>query len=174
MAVPNHLPDPEDHGEALGGRSAAAREHEQSVLDHYAADMTGSAAEKLAAQLVPVVQDGGSFGRTSKPVVDRATRARDWSRIWGPAIAGTAVTGTAVAVLPLPGPLSLYVLAIGAFGWWHCAGRPGFTESIQMAYYAIRDSGSWIRRHVEALSRRRARYETRRTTNDPKPSKKEK
>lgn len=171
MAIPNPLPDPEDHGEALGGRSDAAKAHEQSVLDALATDMVGTAAEALAAQLVPVVQDGGSFGRTTKPVVDRATRARDWARIWGPAIAGTAVAATAVAVLPLPGPLSLYVLAIAAFGWWHCAGRPGVIESIQMLAYAIADAGNWIKRHVEALSRRRAHYEGRRTS---APIKKEK
>ncbi|MEV6064875.1 hypothetical protein AB0L62_33160 [Nocardia asteroides] len=169
MAVPNPLPDPEDHGEVLGGRGESV--HEQSVLDALATDMVGSAAEKLAAQLVPVVQDGGNFGRTTKPVVDRATRARDWARIWGPAIAGTAVAGAAVAVLPLPGPLSLYVLAVAAFGWWHCAGRPGAVETVEMAYYAVLDGGSWIRRHVEALAVRRARYETRRTTNNPKKEK---
>lgn len=168
MAIPNPLPDPEDHGEVLGGRSEAAKAREQSVLDALATDMVGSAAEKLAAQLVPVVQDGGQLGRTAKPVVDRATRARDWARIWGPAIAGTAVAGTAVTVLPLPGPLSLYVLAVAAFGWWHCAGRPGAVETVQMAYYAVVDAGAWIKRHVEALSVRRARYETRRTTNDPR------
>lgn len=170
MAVPNPLPDPEDHGEVLGGRGESA--HEQSVLNALATDMVGSAAEKLAAQLVPVVQDGGQFGRTAKPVVKRATRARDWARIWGPAIAGTGVAVTAVTVLPLPGPLSLYVLAVAAFGWWHCAGRPGAIETVQMAYYAVLDAGSWIRRHVETLSRRRARYEIRRTTNNPKKKEK--
>lgn len=171
MAVPNPLPDPDEHGEdLLGGGLTAPQQAQLAALED---DLDGSAAAKLAAQLVPVTQDGGQFGRVAKPHVKRATRVHDWARIWGPAVAGTAVAGTAVAVLPLPGPLSLYVLAIGAFGWWHCAGRPGFTESIQMAYYAVRDSGSWIRRHVEALARRRARYETRRTTNNP-PSKKEK
>ncbi|TDP38752.1 hypothetical protein [Nocardia ignorata] len=171
MAIPNPLPDPEDHGEVLGGGNDAAREHEQSVLDRYAADMTGTTAAKLAAQLVPVVPDGGNIGRTAKPVVDRVTRARDWARIWGPAVAGTAVAGTAVAVLPLPGPLAVYVLAIAAFGWWHCAGRPGVTETVQMIGYALADTGSWIRRHVETLAVRRARYETRRTTNNPKKEK---
>ncbi|MFD3637594.1 hypothetical protein, partial [Streptomyces sp. NPDC058664] len=119
------------------------------------------------AQLVPVKQDGGVLGRTAKPHVDRATKARDWARIWGPAVAGTAVAATAVAVLPLPGPLALYVLAVAAFGWWHCAGRPGVAESVQMFGYAIADTGSWIRRHVEALAHRRARYETRRTNRNP-------
>ncbi|MFF2086989.1 hypothetical protein ACFVVM_24715 [Nocardia sp. NPDC058176] len=172
MAIPNPLPDPEDDGEAIGGRSAAAKAREQAVLDQLAADMTGTTAEKLAAQLTPVVPDGGQVGRTVKPHVDRATKARDWTRIWGPAIAGTAVAGTAVTVLPLPGPLALYVLAIAAFGWWHCAGRPGAIETAQMAYYAAADAGSWIRRHVEALAQRRAHYETRRTSSNP--NKKEK
>ncbi|MFE6920372.1 hypothetical protein ACFVAV_04925 [Nocardia sp. NPDC057663] len=171
MAIPNHLPEPHDDGEELGGRSAAAKAHEQAVLDSLAADMEGTTAQKLAAQLVPVVQDGGSFGRTVQPHVNRATKVQDWAQIWGPAVAGTAVAGTAVAVLPLPGPLALYVLAVGAFGWWHCAGRPGVVESVQMFVYAITDAGGWIRRHVEALSVRRARYEGRRTSN---PIKKEK
>ncbi|MDO3651180.1 hypothetical protein [Nocardia mangyaensis] len=166
MAVPNPLPDPED-GEALGGRNDAVRAHEQSVLDRYAVDMTGTAAEKLAAQLVPVVPDGGQVGRTVTPHVSRVTRARDWTRVWGPAVAGTAVTGAAVAVLPLPGPLSLYVLAIGAFGWWHCAGRPGVVESVQMLAYAVADASSWVRRHVEALAQRRADYKARRTNTNP-------
>ncbi|MFD3431342.1 hypothetical protein [Nocardia fluminea] len=169
MAIPNHLPDPDEHGEDLlgGGGLTPAQQANLANLD---ADMDGTAAAQLAAQLVPVKQDGGQFGRVAKPHVDRVTKARDWARIWGPAVAGTAVAGTAVAVLPLPGPLSLYVLAIGAFGWWHCAGRPGVIESIQMFGYALADTGSWIRRHVEALAHRRARYETRRTTNNPKPA----
>ena len=164
MAVPNHLPDPDDDGgEDLSGRSASSMAHEQSVLARYADEMTGSAAAKLAAQLVPVVQDGGQLGRTVAPHVDRVTRARDWTRIWGPAIAGTAVAVTAVSVLPLPGPISLYVLAVAAYGWWHCAGRPGVVESVRMLTYAIADAGSWIRRHVEDLAQRRARTENRRT-----------
>ncbi|MFJ2834614.1 hypothetical protein ACIO52_04560 [Nocardia sp. NPDC087230] len=165
MAIPNPLPDPEEHGEDLLGGLTAAEEAQLAVLDE---DMIGSPAAKLAAQLVPVTHDGGQLGRAAKPVVDRATRARDWARIWGPAVAGTAVATAAVTVLPLPGPLSLYVLAVAAFGWWHCAGRPGAVETVQMAYYAVADAGAWIRRHVEALSVRRARYETRRTTNDPR------
>ncbi|MEV0436930.1 hypothetical protein [Nocardia sp. NPDC050413] len=166
MAVPNPLPDPEEHGEDLLGGLTPAQQAQLSALDE---DMDGSPAAKLAAQLVPVKHDGGQFGRTAKPVVDRAARARDWARIWGPAVAGTGVAVAAVTVLPLPGPLSLYVLAVAAFGWWHCAGRPGITETAQMVGYAIADTGSWIRRHVEALAVRRARYETRRTTSDPKP-----
>lgn len=168
MAIPNPLPDPDEHGEDLLGGLTAAEEAQLAALDE---DMDGSPAAKLAAQLVPVKHDGGQFGRTTKPVVDHATRARDWARIWGPAVAGTAAAGVAVAVLPLPGPLSLYVLAVAAFGWWHCAGRPGAVETVQMAYYAVLNAGSWIRRHVEALALRRARYEVRRTTN---PDKKEK
>ncbi|MDO3648664.1 hypothetical protein [Nocardia mangyaensis] len=171
MAIPNQLPDPdpEEHGEDLLGGLTAAEEAQLAAL---ADDLTGSPAARLAAQLVPVAQDGGRVGRTVKPHVDRAAQARDWVRIWGPAVAGTAGAGVAVAVLPLPGPLSLYVLAVAAFGWWHCAGRPGVTESIQMFGYALADTGSWIRRHVEQLAHRRARYETRRTNTNP--AKKEK
>lgn len=172
MAIPNPLPlpDPDEHGEDLLGGLTAAEEAQLAALDE---DMDGSPAAKLAAQLVPVTHDGGSFGRTVKPVVTRANRAQDWARIWGPAVAGTTAAATAVALLPLPGPLSLYVLAVAAFGWWHCAGRPGAVETVQMAYYAVLDAGGWIKHHVEALSVRRARYEGRRT-NRTDPTKKEK
>lgn len=170
MAIPNPHPyQPDDDGEELGGRSAAARAHEQSVLDTLAADMVGTAAEQLARQLVPVVPDGGQIGRTVEPHITRAAKARDAVRIWGPAVATTAAAGTAVAVLPLPGPLALYVLAIAAFGWWHCAGRPGVTESVQMIRYAVADAGTWIRDHVERISRRRAAVESRRTLPTTRP-----
>jgi hypothetical protein len=163
MAFPNPI-EPEDHGEELGGRSAAEQAREQQVLAALTADMEGSEAEKLAAQLLtPVVPDGGSVGRTVTPHVSRLTKARDGVRIWGPAVATTTGALVAVSVLPLPGPLALYVLALAAFAWWHCAGRPGAIETVRMLAYALVDTGSWIRRHVEQLARRRAAMETRRT-----------
>ncbi|MGY1948921.1 hypothetical protein [Nocardia asiatica] len=164
MAFPNPI-EPEDHGEELGGRSAAEQAREQQVIAALTADMEGSAAEKLAAQLLtPVVPDGGSVGRTVAPHVSRLTKARDGVRIWGPAVATTTGAVVAVSVLPLPGPLALYVLALAAFAWWHCAGRPGISESVRMLAYALVDTGAWIRRHVEQLARRRAAMESRRTT----------
>ncbi|MEV6432939.1 hypothetical protein [Nocardia sp. NPDC051463] len=163
MAMPNPI-DPEDHGEELGGRPAPEQTREQRILEALTADMEGSAAEKLAAQLlVPVVPDGGTVGRTVAPHVSRITKTRDGVRIWGPAVVTTGGAVVAVSVLPLPGPLALYVLALAAFAWWHCAGRPGAGEAVRMLVYAIADAGSWIRRHVEALAARRARYEHRRT-----------
>ncbi|WP_280450163.1 hypothetical protein [Nocardia brasiliensis] len=158
-----HPIEPDDHGEELGGGNNAAREHEQQILDALSVDLEGSPAEKLAAQLVPVVPDGGNLGRTVAPHVSRISKTRDGLRIWGPAIATTAVTTTAVAVLPLPGPLALYVLAIAAFGWWHCAGRPGAVEAVRMLAYALTDTAGWIRDQVTRLAVRRGRYEARRT-----------
>ncbi|MGY1871983.1 hypothetical protein [Nocardia gipuzkoensis] len=164
MSFPNPI-EPDDHGEELGGRSAASQAREQQILDALTADMEGSAAEKLAAQLlVPVVPDGGTVGRTVAPHVSRITKARDGLRIWGPAVATTTGAVVAVAVLPLPGPLALYVLALAAFAWWHCAGRPGAIETVRMLAYARVDTGAWIRRHVEQLARRRAAMESRRTS----------
>ncbi|WP_157187406.1 hypothetical protein, partial [Nocardia vinacea] len=61
MAMPNPI-DPEDHGEDLGGRPAAEAAREQQILEALTADMEGTAAEKLAQQLVPVVPDGGTVG----------------------------------------------------------------------------------------------------------------
>ncbi|VFA96152.1 Uncharacterised protein [Nocardia farcinica] len=166
MSMPNPV-NPDDHGEEIVGLSDEQRQAELESLRGLAADMQGTKAEQLAAQLlVPVVPDGGTLGRTVAPHVDRASKARDWARIWGPAIATTAAAGAAVAVLPLPGPLALYVLALAAFAWWHCAGRPGAVETVQMCWYAAADTGAWIRRHVEHLAARRARYETRRTTTE--------
>lgn len=152
--------DPEDHGEDLGGRS----DRDQAVLDALAADMAGSTAQQLALQLAePVVPDGGTVGRTVAPHLDRLTKTRDLVRFWGLAVLTTGAAVTAVVVLPLPGPLSLYVLALAAFAGWHCAGRPGAVEAVRMLAYAIGDAASWVRHHVEVLARRRARYEARRT-----------
>lgn len=174
MSMPNPV-DPEDHGEELGGGQTA---REAEILAALSADLEGSAVEKLAAQLlVPVVPDGGSIGRTVAPHVDRLTKARDRARIWGPALATTGAAGAAVAVLPLPGPLSLYVLALAAFAWWHCAGRPAAVEAVRMLAHAVADAGSWIRRQVEALAVIRARHERRRTADNtvrPTTEKKEK
>lgn len=168
MAMQNPV-DPEDHGEELGGRPGAEQSREQRILDALTADMEGTAAEKLAQQLsTPVVPDGGTVGRTVAPHIDRITKTRDWVRIWGPAVVTTGGAVVAVSVLPLPGPLALYVLALAAFAWWHCAGRPGLSESVRMVAYALADTGSWIRRHVEQLARRRAALESRRTTTDTK------
>lgn len=161
MSVPN----PDEHGEELGGGQTP---REQAILAALAADLEGSTADQLAAQLVPVVPDGGVIGRTAAPHVDRVTKARDWARIWGPAVATTGAAAVAVAVLPLPGPLALYVLALAAFAWWHCAGRPGPTETAQTGLYAAADFGAWARRHVERLAVRRANAENRRTAINPK------
>ncbi|WP_157187463.1 hypothetical protein [Nocardia vinacea] len=174
MAMPNPPVDPEDHGEELGGGRGAEKAREQQILEALTADMEGTTAEKLAQQLVPVVPDGGSVGRTVAPHIDRLTKTRDWARIWGPAVAATGAGTTAVAVLPLPGPLALYVLALAAFAWWHCAGRPGAVESVRMLAYAVADAGAWIKRHIEQLARRRAVMESRRTTSaTPATSEKE-
>ncbi|WP_040800689.1 hypothetical protein [Nocardia higoensis] len=168
MSMPNPSDHDDDTGEELLGGRQTAREAE--ILAALSADLEGSEVEKLAAQLlVPVVPDGGSIGRTVAPHVDRLTKARDWTRIWGPALATTGAAGVAVAVLPLPGPLALYVLALAAFAWWHCAGRPGAVETVRMLGHAIGDAGSWIRRHIESLARWRARYETLRTKTTPAP-----
>ncbi|WP_280505581.1 hypothetical protein [Nocardia farcinica] len=165
MSMPRPV-DPDDHGEEIVGLSDEQRQAELDALSGLADDLKGSSVERLAAHFEPILPDGGVLGRTVAPHVDRASKARDWARIWGPAIATTAAAGAAVAVLPLPGPLALYVLALGAFAWWHCAGRPGAVETVQMCWYAAADTGSWIRRHVEHLAARRARYETRRTTTE--------
>ncbi|WP_433714471.1 hypothetical protein ACQP2U_10355 [Nocardia sp. CA-084685] len=170
MAMPNPPVDPEDHGEELGGRRGAEQAREQQILEALTADMEGTAAEKLAQQLVvPVVPDGGSVGRTVAPHIDRLTKIRGWAQIWGPAVAATAAGTTAVTVLPLPGPLALYVLALAAFAWWHCAGRPGAIETVRMLAYAVADAGAWIKRHIEQVAGRRARYEQRRTRPNAEP-----
>ncbi|WP_040703987.1 hypothetical protein [Nocardia takedensis] len=169
MSIPNPV-DPDDHGEELNGPTPARdRAREQEILDAFTAELADTPAAELARQLVvPVNQDGGALGEAVAPVVDRVSKVRDIARIWGPALAGTAAAGTAVALLPLPGPVALYVLALAAYGWWHCAGRPGAVETVRMLAYAAGDALSWVRHHVEALATRRARYETRRTA-VPKP-----
>lgn len=163
MSSPNPF-DPEDQGEELGGaRSAAEQERERQVLDALSADMAGSAAAQLASQLVPVVPDGGTVGRAVVPHVSRISKARDNLRIWGPAVATTAAAATAVAVLPLPGPLALYVLALAAFAWWHCAGRPGPVDSVRMLAGTAAENWGRLRERVTRLSERRGAYEARRT-----------
>ncbi|MGW4365438.1 hypothetical protein ACWEKT_07310 [Nocardia takedensis] len=166
MAMPNPV-DPEDHGEELGGTPSTARERE--ILDAFTAELAGSPAAELARQFVaPVVQDGGALEVAVAPTLQRLARVRATLRLWGPALAATVAAGAAVAVLPLPGPLALYVLALAAFAWWHCAGRPGPTETVHMSIYAAGDGLGRIRHRIEALSARRARYEVRRT-GAPKP-----
>ncbi|MFC8048068.1 hypothetical protein [Nocardia sp. NPDC057353] len=166
MSNPNPV-DPEDFGEELGGRNAAEQAHQDDVLDALSADMAGTPAAALAAQLVPVVQDGGALGQTVGPHLARVSKARDTAGIWGPAVAATGAAGVAVAVLPLPGPLALYVLALAAFAWWHCAGRPGPSEAVRMLAYSTADAAAWIRRHIEHLAHRRSQRRTN-------PEKKEK
>ncbi|MEU6564363.1 hypothetical protein [Nocardia nova] len=166
MSSPNPI-DPDD-GEDLGStRSAAEQARERQVLDALSADMAGSTAAQLAARLVPVVPDGGTLGRTVAPHVSRVSKARDSLRIWGPAVATTAAAATAVAVLPLPGPLALYVLALAAFAWWHCAGRPGPVDSVRMLTGTVTEHYAQLRARVTRLSERRSEYEARRTSTDP-------
>ena len=53
---------------------------------------------------------------------------------------------------------------------WHYYGRTaGVTESVQMVRYAVADAGTWIRDHVERISRRRAAVESRRTLPTTRP-----
>lgn len=170
MSTPNPIdPEdrPEDHGEDLDGRSAAEQAHEQQVLDALTADMAGTTAAQLATQLVPVIPDGGTVGRTVTPHADRITKTRDGLRIWGPAVAATGAAAVAVAVLPLPGPLALYVLALAAFAWWHCAGRPGPVDTVRMLTAVVTDTYAGMRERVTRLAERRHTYESRRTSTDP-------
>ncbi|PPJ27227.1 hypothetical protein [Nocardia nova] len=163
MSSPNPI-DPDDHDEDLGStRSAAEQAHEQQVLDALSADMAGTAAAQLASRLVPVVPDGGTLGRTVVPHVSRISKARDGLRIWGPAVATTGAAATAFAVLPLPGPVALYVLALAAFAWWHCAGRPGPVDSVRMLAGTAAENWGWLRERVTQLAERRGAYEARRT-----------
>ncbi|MBU3066426.1 hypothetical protein KO481_33505 [Nocardia sp. NEAU-G5] len=162
MSTPNPI-DPEDRGEELGARNAAEQAREQQILDALSADMAGSAAAQLATQLVPVVPDGGTVGRTVAPHVSRITKTRDSLRIWGPAVAATGAGATAVAVLPLPGPLALYVLALAAFAWWHCAGRPGPIDTTRMLTGSTAENYGRLRERVTRLAERRGAYEARRT-----------
>ncbi|MCU1646399.1 MAG: hypothetical protein JWN03_6674 [Nocardia sp.] len=166
MSEPNPI-EPEDHGEELGGRSAAEQAHEQQVLEALTTDMAGSTAAQLAAQLVPVLSDGGTIGRTVAPHVSKLTKTRESVRIWGPAVATTVAASTAVTVLPLPGPLSLYVLALAAFAWWHCAGRPGPVDSVRMLASVVAEQYGGLRERVTRLAERRRAYEIRRTSTDP-------
>lgn len=168
MSSPNPNPiEPEDHGEELGARSPAEQAHDAQVLDALAADMAGTPAAELAAQLVPVVPDGGTVGRTLSPHVSRITKTRDALQVWGPAVAATAAAGTVAVVLPLPGPLALYVLALAAFAWWHCAGRPGPVDSVRMLAGGTAEQWARLRARVTRLAERRAAYESRRTSTDP-------
>ncbi|MEV6070048.1 hypothetical protein AB0L82_26180 [Nocardia sp. NPDC052001] len=162
MTTPDPM-EPENHGEELGGRSPAEQEHDQAVLDALAADMRGTAAEELAEQLVPVIPDGGTVGRAMAKPLERATKTRDNVRIWGPAVATTGAATVAVIVLPLPGPLSLYVLALAAYAWWHCAGRPGPVDSVRMLAGVVAEQSSAVRDRVTRLADRRGTFEARRT-----------
>ncbi|MCX4094833.1 hypothetical protein [Nocardia sp. alder85J] len=155
--------EPEDHGEELGGRSPAEQAREQQILEALTADLAGSAAAQLAAQLVPVVPDGGMVGRAAAPHVSRVTKARDGLRIWGPAVGTTAVAATVDAVVPLPAPVEVYVAALAGFAWWHCAGRPGPADSVRMVACTVTDQYARLRERVTRLAQRRGAYEDRRT-----------
>ncbi|MGW1741326.1 hypothetical protein ACWCPQ_21275 [Nocardia sp. NPDC001965] len=161
MAMPNI--NPEDHGEEIPSTNAPGRAHEDSVLAALQADMEGSTAAKLAAQLVPVVPDGGQVGRAITPTVQKAAKLGDTVRLWAPAIGATAVVGGAALVFPLTGPLAIYSAGLVGFGLWHCAGRPGPVQAVLMLIYTVTDALARIREWVARLSARRAAYEARRT-----------
>ncbi|MBL1079489.1 hypothetical protein JK358_34295 [Nocardia sp. 2] len=155
------MTNPEFHGEQINPETnplIAAR------LSQLASDLEGSEAACLAAQLVPVVPDGGIVGQKITPHVKKATSIRDSLRIWAPGLIATLVFLTVIAVFPVPGPLLVYGLAIVGFGWWHAAGRPGPIESIRMLTNTIRDAGTRIRAAVTCLAVRRSDHEARRTS----------
>jgi hypothetical protein len=161
MAMPNI--NPEDHGEEIPSTNSAGRAHEDSVLAALQADMEGTTAAKLAAQLVPVVPDGGQVGRAVTPAVHKATRLGETVRLWAPAAGATAAVAGAALVFPLTGPLAIYGAGLVGFGLWHCAGRPGPVQAVLMLIYTVTDALARIREWVARLSARRAAYEARRT-----------
>ncbi|WP_157181693.1 hypothetical protein [Nocardia testacea] len=161
MAMPNI--NPEDHGEEIPSTSSSGRDHEDSVLAALQADMEGTTAAKLAAQLVPVVPDGGQVGRAITPTVHKATRLGETVRLWAPAAGATAAVAGAALVFPLTGPLAIYGAGLVGFGLWHCAGRPGPVQAVLMLIYTVTDALARIREWVARLSARRAAYEARRT-----------
>ncbi|NKY60945.1 hypothetical protein [Nocardia flavorosea] len=160
MAMPNPI-NPEDHGEEIPSTSAR-REHEDNVLAALQADLEGSTAAKLAAQLVPVVPDGGHVGRAITPAVHKAAKVGDTVRLWAPAAATAAFAGAAM-VFPLTGPLAIYGAGLVGFAFWHCAGRPGPIQALLMVIYTTTDALDRIREWVRDLAERRAAYEDRRT-----------
>lgn len=161
MAMPNI--NPEDHGEEIPSTSNPRREHEDSVLAALQADMEGTPAAKLAAQLVPVVPDGGQVGRAITPAVHKAGKVGDTVRLWAPAAGATAAVAGAALVFPLTGPLAVYGAGLVGFAFWHCAGRPGPVQAVLMLVYTVTDALDRIREWVQRLAERRAAYEDRRT-----------
>lgn len=158
MSSPN--PNPDDHGEELNPDSQRS---EAEVLAALQADLAGSKAAALAEQLVPVIPDGGTVGRTVAPHVSRVTKIRDGLRIWAPGLITTALFVVVVSLVSVPSPLVVYGLTLVGFGWWMSAGRPAPFEAARMAFYATADACAWVKRHVTAWSIRRGRYEARRT-----------
>ncbi|MGW4071672.1 hypothetical protein [Nocardia grenadensis] len=161
MAMPNI--NPEDHGEEIPSTNEARQTHEDSILAALQADMEGSTAAKLAAQLVPVVPDGGQVGRAITPTVHKAAKLGDTVRLWAPAAGATAAFVGAALVFPLTGPLAVYGAGLVGFGLWHCAGRPGPVQALLMLVYTTTDALARIREWIRQLAERRAAYETRRT-----------
>lgn len=163
MSVPNF--DPDDHGEEIAGLSDEQRQAEIDQLA-FAADM-GPQVAKLVAQFEPDVPDGGAVGRQLTPHVARAARARDVVRLWAPGLATTTAFIAVVVAVPLTGPLACYGIALCAYAWWMCAGRPGPIESVRLAAYTASDGGEFVKRHVTRLAVRRAKAEARRTGTTP-------
>ncbi|MGW4247174.1 hypothetical protein [Nocardia sp. NPDC004722] len=160
------MTDPNFHGEEINNPELKRQTDERITALEEA--MEGSAAAKLAAQLVPVIPDGGVIGQKITPArVKKAAKVRDHLRIWAPGLGATAVFVLAVIVFPIPGPLLVYGLAVVGFGWWHAAGRPGPAEAARMIAYSTVDTWAYLRGRVERLSQRRAAYEARRTATDP-------
>lgn len=168
MSNPRHNPD--EHGEEITGLSAEQRQAEIDALNHLHADLEGSAAAKLATQLEPIIPDGGALGRalTRRDRLTRAARARDSVRLWSPAVLASIAAAVVLLAFELPGPLAVYAVALAAYAWWMCAGRPGPVEAVRMGCYRLADAWSWIRRRITRLAVRRAAYETRRTAADTK------
>ncbi|WP_370011684.1 hypothetical protein [Nocardia cyriacigeorgica] len=172
MSIPDPI-NPEDHGEEIPSTSQA-RERENDILAMLQAELDkDQTTVKLAKQLAtarpaPVVPDGGNLGRTVAPVVEKTAAARETLRLWGPAIATTGLYAGALAVFPVTGPLAVYGFGLVGFAWWHCAGRPGLIQAIQMLIFTASDALARIREWVARLAERRGRYESRRTNPAPK------
>lgn len=171
MSMPDPI-NPEDHGEEIPSTSQA-RERENDILAQLQAELddhtTVALTKQLAAmQPTPVVPDGGSVGRNLAPVVHKTALARETMRLWAPAYATTGLYAGALVTFPVTGPLAGYGLGLVGFAWWHCAGRPGLVQAIQMLIFTVTDVLSRIREWVTRLAERRGRYESRRTDPTPK------
>ncbi|WP_306364379.1 hypothetical protein [Nocardia sp. CC227C] len=148
------MSSPDFHGEEITNP-----EQKRQVDEGIAAieeQLAGTAADRLAQQLVPVVPDGGTLGQALTPKrVEKAAKVRDWLRIWAPGIAATVVFVFAVALFPIPGPLLVYGLAVVGFGWWHAAGRPAPADAARMVAYTTSDAATRVRGRIERLTQRR-------------------